>query len=361
NCAVIKQSIHKTAPLRAKLIQEGTYADFMAQQHLARAKATVGTQPFIDYADNLYRGEISIGIPPQNFSVMLDTGSTDTWVIDARCTRCPDNSEYTKNRFNSSASSTFTPTNTPYNIPHISSGMVASDVLNVAGLVAPEQGFGLSTDTANPFGDNAIDGVLGLGWPAISIMGVTPPMQNILSQLDLPLFTVWLDRHAGPREDRLGGLVTYGALDNMNCEAQVDYVQLSSLTYWQFPIQRFSIGSHTYNARGDAISDTGSAGIGAPASVVAGVISVTGAKLDHSSGLFALPCNGQYPDMIITIGGRYYTVPSEDYVIDYGNGKCYLAVYEIVSAGFGPSWVLGDSWIRANCNVYDIGQKRIGY
>lgn len=33
-----------------------------------------------------------------------------------------------------------------------------------------------------------------------------------------------------------GGLITYGALDTVNCEANIDYVSLSSKSYWQFPI-----------------------------------------------------------------------------------------------------------------------------
>lgn len=39
------------------------------------------------------------------------------------------------------------------------------------------------------------DGVLGLAWPSIAEDGVVPPIQNVLSQLDQPLFTVWLDRY----------------------------------------------------------------------------------------------------------------------------------------------------------------------
>ncbi|GMS82593.1 hypothetical protein PENTCL1PPCAC_4768 [Pristionchus entomophagus] len=369
-CAVIKQQVHKSGSRQAKMIREGIYSDFLANRHLARAQGdgNVGTQPFIDYLDDVYRGEISIGTPPQNFSVALDTGSSDLWVVDARCNiwDCPDFIYWTKSRFNSSASSTFYPTNNPYNIPHVSSGMVGTDDLDVGGITVYNQGFGLATDTNNPFADQAIDGVLGLAWPNLSKIFVAAPIENLVRVLDLPLFTIWLDRHDGAddsAEHKRGGLITYGALDNEHCEAEVGYVKLSSLSYWQFPMTRFSVGSYSSNARVDAISDTGSAWIGAPASAVAGVVAATGAKIDPINNLYTVPCAGKYPDLVFTIGGREYTVPSMDYVLDlgYGKGKCYLAVYAVSGGGFGPDWILGDTWIRANCNVYDIGQRRIGF
>ena len=62
-------------------------------------------------------------------------------------------------------------------------------------------------------------------------------MQNLQPQLDQPIFSVWLDRHVKPSEGALGGLITYGALDTKNCDGVLDYVTLSSKTYWQFPLQ----------------------------------------------------------------------------------------------------------------------------
>lgn len=40
---------------------------------------------------------------------------------------------------------------------------------------------------------------------------------------------------------------------------------------------------------------------------------------------------------------------------------CILALFEFDSGGFGPSWILGDPFIRAYCNTYDVGAKRIGF
>ena len=44
-----------------------------------------------------------------------------------------------------------------------------------------------------------------------------------------------------------------------------------------------------------------------------------------------------------------------------GDGSCVLAFDEVSSSGFGPSWVLGATFIRTYCNIYDIGNERIGF
>lgn len=99
-----------------------------------------------------------------------------------------------------------------------------------------QQTFGVSTTIADVFGYQPVDGILGLGWPSLAVDKVVPPMQNVLDQLDQPLFTVWLDRKVNIADGDNAGLITYGAVDNVNCEANIDYVALSALTYWQFPI-----------------------------------------------------------------------------------------------------------------------------
>jgi len=358
--------------IRAKLIKEGRYQAYLEEMHLARTQVlATGSQPFIDYYDDFYLGNITIGTPPQTMTIVLDTGSSNLWVIDAACKSVACNGEPgspKKDKFDTTKSSTFTKETRTFSIQYGSgscSGYLGTDTLTFGGLTVAKQEFGVANHLAQVFGYQPVDGILGLGWPALAVDKVVPPMQNVLSQLDAQLFTVWLDRKLTPVTAGNGGLITYGALDSVNCDSTITYVPLSAETYWQFPISGFAIGAYTESRKDQVISDTGTSWIGAPATIITAVVKETGAKYDFTNQVYTVDCTKQssLPDLIWTINGVNYNVPSVEYVIDLqlGNGQCALTFFSMQGGGFGPSWILGDTWIRTYCNIYDIGNKQIGF
>ncbi|ETN77166.1 hypothetical protein RB195_015627 [Necator americanus] len=359
--------------LRARLIAANLYQKFLEDEHLRRAQILAsGSQPFIDYADDFYLGNVTLGTPPQTTTLVLDTGSSNLWVIDAACKTAACNGEpnsgYTKHKFDTTKSSTFTKETRTFSIQYGSgscNGYLGTDTISFGGLTIKTQEFGVATHLAAVFGYQPVDGILGLGWPALAVDSVVPPMQNLLSTLDQPLFTVWMDRKLTISNGGNAGLITYGAIDTKNCQSQINYVPLSAETYWQFPIQGFSIGSYSESKKEQVISDTGTSWIGAPTTAVNAVVKQTGAKYDSLNELYTVDCSTMktQPDLIFTINGVTYNVPSVEYVLDLGlgNGKCALTFFAMGSGSFGPAWILGDTWIRTYCNIYDIGQKRIGF
>ena len=58
-----------------------------------------------DYSDNQYIGTIGVGTPPQMFSVIFDTGSSDIWIPGNSCLHCGKHMSL----FNPNASSSFHP------------------------------------------------------------------------------------------------------------------------------------------------------------------------------------------------------------------------------------------------------------
>ncbi|KAK5972991.1 Eukaryotic aspartyl protease, partial [Trichostrongylus colubriformis] len=207
-----------TGSLRARLIAANLYQKFLEEQHLARAQILAsGSQPFIDYADDFYLGNVTVGTPPQITTLVLDTGSSNLWVIDAACKTDACNGQpssgYNKHKFDTTKSSTFTKETRTFSIQYGSgscNGYLGIDVVSFAGLSIPKQEFGVATHLADVFGYQPVDGILGLGWPALAVDKVVPPMQNLLSSLDAPLFTVWMDRKLTISNGGNAGLITYG-------------------------------------------------------------------------------------------------------------------------------------------------------
>ncbi|TKR87232.1 hypothetical protein L596_011666 [Steinernema carpocapsae] len=350
-----------------KMIAEGTWAEFARENAQLRIS---GSQPFIDYYDNFYLGDITIGTPPQPFTVVLDTGSSNLWVISSRCdsVNCHGQPDARKQTFQKNASSTLNTTSNPFSLRYgrgACSGYMASDVLEFGGFSVNRQEFGIATTIAQVFVNQPVDGILGLGWPALAVNRATPPMQNLLSQLDHSLFTVWMDRYTKPSQGGNGGLITYGALDSKNCDTKINFVSLTALTYWQFDMDSIRIGGFQSDLTGDdqiAISDTGTSFIVGPLWAVEKIANEISASYDSVNDIYVLnSCNTHnLPDIELVIGGNTYLIPPFEYVINMGGHSCALGIQPHQN-GRKPAWILGDVFIRSYCQIYDIGNKRIGF
>lgn len=208
------------------------------------------------------------------FEIVPDTGSSNLWVVDKACTTKACNGDpavFARDKFDTTASTTFVKETRTFQIAYGTgscSGYLGTDILNIGGIQIQKQEFGVATHLAAFFAEQPLDGIMGLGWPSIAVDKVVPPMQNALPQLDAPLFTVWMDRKIAPSNGGAAGLITYGAIDTSNCASTVTYVPLSAETYWQFPIEGFSIGSYSETKKDQVISDTGTSWIGCPNSIL---------------------------------------------------------------------------------------------
>ncbi|RXM92410.1 Cathepsin E-A [Acipenser ruthenus] len=116
-----------------------------------------------------YYGEISIGTPPQNFTVIFDTGSSNLWVPSGLCSgqACE-----THHRYHSSDSVTYQVDGRQFSIEYGTgslTGILGIDLVTVEGIAVSNQQFGESvTEPGSTFVDANFDGILGLGYPAIA-------------------------------------------------------------------------------------------------------------------------------------------------------------------------------------------------
>ncbi|KAH7673184.1 ASP-1 protein [Aphelenchoides avenae] len=310
----------------------------------------------------------------QVFTVVLDTGSSNLWVIDCACRQqaCKGDpsSGYVKKCYNPQSSSSYAANGKKFSIQYglgSVAGYLGADVVDFGGdLVDLNQTFGVATIVSEDFAYQPVDGILGLAWPAISADNVQPPVFQILNQLDKPLFTVWLDRHVRPSTNVPGGLITYGAIDTQNCDADIHYVPLTQQSWWQFEWDSISVGKQNFPGKQQVISDTGTSWLYLLTRHYNALISETRAQLNFQYFVYTVDCDAKnLPDIVLQIGGKKFNIPSSEYVIDLniGGNQCAIAAADAgeVSPFDQPAIILGDVFIRAYCNVYDIGQKRIGF
>ncbi|CAI2353334.1 unnamed protein product [Caenorhabditis sp. 36 PRJEB53466] len=371
SAAVVQHKLIYRESQKIQMIRRGEWGAYV--QHKAALRdadpAVYANVPqnVNDFGDFEYLGNITIGTPAQPFLVVLDTGSSNLWVPGLTC----DGSCAGKREFDQLKSSTYRSNGKQWSIQYGSGNAkgylgvdtVAFGAATDTQLPVPTTTFGIATHISSDFKNDAAEGILGLAFTSLAVDHVVPPLINAINQglLDQPIFTVWLE-HKGSANDVGGGVFTYGALDTTNCGPIIAYQPLSSATYYQFVATKFSLGSYSSYKNYQVISDTGTSFLGGPSAVVSGLAGALGATYHSDDDSYYLPCSTSKGTLDIKIGENTYSIKPVNYIIDVGMGDtCIFAAFAFNNFGFGPAWILGDPFIRQYCNVYDIGQQRMGF
>ena len=130
--------------------------------------------------DEQYYGPIGVGrgSKAQTFTVQFDTGSSDIFIPGPKCTSnegCP---LYTK--YDGGGASQGQSTAVQYGSGYVK-GDLYIDSISAAGLTATNQGL-ISITEATGFDTSASDGLLGMGFTALSASGYTTFFENLIAQ-----------------------------------------------------------------------------------------------------------------------------------------------------------------------------------
>ncbi|RDX63056.1 Aspartic proteinase A1 [Mucuna pruriens] len=245
-----------------------------------------------NYLDAQYYGEIAIGTPPQTFTVIFDTGSSNLWVPSSKCyfsIAC-----FMHARYRSSQSSTYKENGTSAAIRYGSgaiSGFFSNDNVRVGDIVVKNQEFIEATrEPGVTFVAAKFDGILGLGFREISVGYSVPSLPhyeglschryNMVEQglVKDPVFSFWLNRK--PEEEN-GGEIVFGGVDPAHFKGKHTYVPVTRKGYWQFDMGDVLIaGKPTgYCANGcSAIADSGTSLLAGPTTVITMINQAIGAS-----------------------------------------------------------------------------------
>ncbi|VFQ88939.1 unnamed protein product [Cuscuta campestris] len=225
-----------------------------------------------NYMDAQYFGEIGVGTPPQKFTVIFDTGSSNLWVPSSKCylsVACFFHSKYA-----SSQSSTYK-SNGKHAEIHYGTGEIAGffsqDDVKVGDLVVKNQEFIEATSEPGvTFLVAKFDGILGLGFQEISVGDSVPVWYNMVNQglVKDPVFSFWLNRKVKEEE---GGEIVFGGADPKHYKGEHTYVPVSKKGYWQFEMGDVLIGGKPTGYCGSgcsAIADSGTSLLAGPTSVI---------------------------------------------------------------------------------------------
>jgi phytepsin len=257
-------------------------------------------EPLKNYMDAQYYGVIGIGTPPQNFTVVFDTGSSNLWVPSSKChfsLAC-----YFHARYKSSRSSTYTKIGKSCEINYGTgsiSGFFSEDDVEIGDFVVKHQVFIEATKEGSlTFLLAKFDGILGLGFQEISVGNATPVWYDMVNQglVRDEVFSFWL---SGDPEAKEGGEIVFGGVDRSHFRGKHTYVPVTKKGYWQFDLGDVLIENQSTGicAKGcAAIVDSGTSLLAGPMAAITEINHAIGAQ-----GVVSSECKqviSQYGDLI---------------------------------------------------------------
>jgi len=160
------------------------------------------------------------------------------------------------------------------------------------------------------------------------------------------------------------GELTLGGYDTAHASGTIQYVNLTSATYWETKLDGLYLGTSSETTASKVILDTGTSTLAGPSKDVASIAKQIGAYPLGTTGEYIIACAkaNSLPNITIVMGGYNFTLTGKDYLIDQGEPDCVLGILGIdIPAPTGPLWIMGDVFIRKYYTIFDVGTKRLGF
>jgi len=304
-----------------------------------------------DGADTGFLATVELGTPPRDFAIILDSGSSDFWVGSDNCTS--ENGDGCGNHaFLSEANSqSFNNTHKQWSVTYGSgaaSGELVTDTVILGGMVLGNHTFGVAHSMSQSFsGDQAADGLMGLGGKGLSNQGVPTPVQ---AMKDTGFIDAAITSYRLPRllDHTNNGEITFGGLD----ETKFDPTTLVTVNstgdgFWLAPLGGVSVdGTDVAGIQSTiGLMDTGTTLLVVPTKEGAAIhAQIPGAKL-KGSGQYTIPCNTT-TSVALKFGGKSFPINPKDLVFaSFGatSGDCTSGIGTFDDTKF----LVGDTFLKS--------------
>lgn len=323
----------------------------------------------VDNELTFYSVNVTVGTPPQQVEVLLDTGSADLWV--------PSTSQEGSGAFVSRKSSTYKSLNEKFHILYgdytYATGVYATDTFALEGnFNIPNFQFGYATLTnSTP--------VLGIGYKTLEATTQSEPLyDNLVYRLseagliEVPAFSLYLNDISS-----VTGSIIFGGIDNDKYSGDLVSIPVSSYEqdgtdygyiYYQIPLNSVTFGGKTVQDGGSYLFDSGTTISEVNSAVVESIANSIGAHLDDASGFYIYDVGSVDLTQTVsfTFGSKTIEVTLEQLQYSYnwlvsttGDADPYDVSHDTYGVlGLAPIpgglGILGDNFLRSAYVVFNI-------
>ncbi|KIY62840.1 acid protease [Cylindrobasidium torrendii FP15055 ss-10] len=315
----------------------------------------------------VYTASIGIGEPATQYTLLIDTGSSNTWIGANQTYKETDTSKDTGDTVSVSyGSGSF-------------SGKEYTDKVTISdGLVIDSQSIGVADESQ---GLTGFDGILGIGPVALTEGTLSDSSKTIPTVTDNLADAGSIKKnaigifYAPASEDDTAGTLTWGGADSSLYTGDLNYVPITSTSpasaYWGVD-QDVAYGGSSILDSSAGIVDTGTTLVLLATDAFDAYKKQTGAKEDSATGLLKIT-KSQYSklsDLTFTIGGTDYTLSPNAQIwprslnADIGGdaNSIYLIVADLGSqSGQGLDFINGYSFLERFYTVYDTENSQVGF
>ncbi|EIW80819.1 acid protease [Coniophora puteana RWD-64-598 SS2] len=313
-----------------------------------------------------YTASVGVGSPATQYTLLIDTGSSNTWVGADK--------EYTPS---SSAKDTGNTVEVSYGSGSFSGEEYTDTVTLGDGLVIKNQSIGVASFAQ---GFQGVDGILGVGPTdltsgTVSSEDTVPTVTDNLysaGTINTEVLGIYYAPAAG--SDSTGEL-SFGRVDTSKTTGDVAYVPITSMApasqYWGID-QSISYGSTSILDKTAGVVDTGTTLVLIASDAFQAYQKATGATADSATGLLKVT-SAQYSkleDLNFEIGGTKYPLSANGQIfprsLNSAIGGDADSIYLIVSdigtqSGQGLDFINGYAFLERYYSVYDTTNSQVGF
>ncbi|KAJ7824846.1 acid protease [Mycena leptocephala] len=375
----------------------------LRRRNTSSSRSSPSDTVVLDGSDSDFEYLTNVTIGGQKFSLSVDTGSSDTFVIQQgfSCFDLDGNPQsqdvcaFGSAGFNPNASKTFAPfPGVSFNITYTDGefllGPVGLDTVTIGGLSVEKQVVPIPNRAAY-LGDGINSGIIGLSFPGgTTVFNTTDPLkaskanQIIYSPLFLsavrqkkvkhPYFSIALDRGSFEQEQNdnfdpnlgflsFGGIAPVPVLKNsvtvpiqgFATTTQTGGLPGSNLFFYTVDVDSYTFpgSDKVVTANNNTVLDTGTTVNFFPSPVAAAYAAQFSppAVVDPDTGLYTVACNATVPDFAVTIGGKRFPIDKRDQILPTGtdannNTVCITGTQDGGPDQPGTVFILGDVFLH---------------